>query len=69
MKITLRVFTTDDSKQSQLFSLFTSPQLEGEIISRFVGHLKENFPGNEFQVIKISKKRYNVLALPLKCLQ
>lgn len=63
MKLSLRVFTQIGDWQD--FCLDTEPQIEQELVSRFVTELKSQFPGNEFKVIKIGKKRYNVLPLPI----
>lgn len=34
------------------------------LVSGFVEQLKVQFPGNDFQVVKIAKKRYNVIPRP-----
>ena len=62
MKIYFRVFTSDP-KFWQTFSFDTKAAPAEELLSNFVYHLKDEFPGNEFQCIKISRKRYNIIPI------
>lgn len=63
MKVNFRVWTTNLT-DCQNFTLDTGPSEEDLLVSSFVYGLKEQFPHNEFKVIKIGKKRYNVVPLP-----
>jgi len=63
--VKVRVFTTLGDHQE--FDLQCCNVTPIELVSRFVGHLKSEFPGNEFQVVKLAgkKQRYNVIPLSL----
>lgn len=62
MKVSIRVFATN--LDSEVFVLDTDPPVEQRLVSGFVEQLKVQFPGNDFQVVKIAKKRYNVIPRP-----
>lgn len=62
MKVSIRVFATN--LDSEVFVLDTDAPAEQRLVSSFVDRLKVQFPGNDFQVVKIAKKRYNVIPRP-----
>ena len=63
MRVSFKVWTSD-LKDFQHFALDTDSAQEALLVSNFVHQLRNLFPNNEFQVVKVGKKRYNVLPVP-----
>jgi hypothetical protein len=65
VKIRMRVFTRQ--LDSKVFVLDTDPASEQKMVLDFALHLKEKFPGNDWKVVKIGRKRYNVIPQAPAC--
>lgn len=63
MRVNFRVFTSD-FMDCQHFTLDNESQQEAQLVNAFVLSLKEQFPNNQFKVIRVGKKRYNVIPQP-----
>ena len=60
MKVNFRVWTSD-MRGFQNFTLDSEPELEEHMVLSFARSLGDQFPGNTFEIIKVGKKRYNVI--------
>jgi hypothetical protein len=60
VKVSFRVWTSD-MKGFQNFTLDSEPELEDRLVVSFAKSISEQFPGNSFEIIKVGKKRYNVI--------
>ena len=64
MRVSVKVFASD-GKGSHKFLLDSDPDQEMRMVSSLIYKLKEQFPGNEFQVIRRGVRKYEVTPIPL----
>jgi hypothetical protein len=62
MRVHIRTFTS--SLDSEVIVLDTDLPEEQDLVLRYVEALTKKFPGNDFKVVKIGKRRYNVIPQP-----
>jgi hypothetical protein len=60
VKVNFRAWTSD-MKGFQNFTLDSEPELEDRLVVSFAKSISQQFPGTAFEIIKVGKKRYNVI--------